>query len=444
MAPGQWRIHCLGVFFMQKNRDKWDRLQKAGLGFVLPAAILVLLGVWAFEQAEGLRDRERIGAVAEEGLTSQETAGGLEAAGELSAQESWKVPAAPRISADHAIVMERSAGAVLYEKGAYDRAYPASTTKILTTLLAVESGRLSEVTVVSDFAAGQEGSSIYAEPGEEITLRDLCYGMMLRSGNDAAVAAAEFLAGDADAFAVQMNRRAEELGAVDTHFTNPSGLYDEDHYTTAYDLAVISRAAMELPEFRAMAGAKTWTTGEGTEVKRTFANKNKVLQQYKGGTGIKIGYTTATGRTLVASSEREGMEVICVVLNDSNWFGDSYALMDWAFENFALKQVLRDGQILQEVPLSGGMKETVKVGVKEGFWYPAERSGTGEGTKTGGVRKEDDENGAAGVVWEVMMEGDVQAPVSRWQEAGEVNLYKDGQLVGSRVLYFLEDCPAGK
>jgi len=385
------------------------------IGAMLPAAVFVAgLGLW-FGQFGGNGPAFWSGG-------ARETAGLVSVV-----KEGWNVPAAPAVSAEHAVVIERSSGAVLYEKGAGDRAYPASTTKILTTLLAIESGRLDEVCIVSDFAAAQEGSSIYAEPGEEITLRDLCYGMMLRSGNDAAAAAAEHLAGSSEAFAEQMNRRAVELGAQESHFVNPSGLHDEAHYTTAYDLALIARAAMENPEFRAMAAAKTWTTGEDTEVKRTFGNKNKVLQQYEGGNGIKIGYTTATGRTLVASSQRDGMEVICVVLNAPNWFGDSYALMDWAHENFALREVASDGETLQAVPLTGGLRDHVLVGVDRGFWYPEEKPAEGAGSD---------------VRWKLVLEGDVQAPVSRWQEAGEVHFYRGDEFVGSRVLYFMEDVPA--
>ena len=180
----------------------------------------------------------------------------------------------------------------------------------------------SEVTVPKE-AIGVEGSSVYLKTGEMRTIEDLLYGMMLRAGNDAATALAICLGGNEQNFVKMMNDKAELLGCRQTSFQNPTGLFHEDHVTTAKDLAVIAKEAMQDECFRNLAAAKKWGT---------YINKNKTLFQYQGGTGIKIGFTEKSGRTLVASASRSGVDLICVVLSAPNWFEDAYALMDYGFE----------------------------------------------------------------------------------------------------------------
>lgn len=237
------------------------------------------------------------------------------------------LPAAPAITASQAILIDGKSGEILFEKASEEQAYPASTTKIMTTLMILELCKRydisidTEVTVPKE-AVGVEGSSIYLKAGENRTIEDLLYGMMLRSGNDAATALAVCMGGNEKNFVKMMNGKAAELGCRRTNFTNPSGLFDQNHYTTAKDLASIARRAMEEETFRRIAAAKSWGT---------YTNKNKTVFQYEGGTGIKIGFTERSGRTLVASATRGGIELICVVLNDRNWFADAYALMDYGF-----------------------------------------------------------------------------------------------------------------
>jgi len=234
---------------------------------------------------------------------------------------------APSITAKQAILMDEKTGEVLYEKDADARGYPASTTKIMTALVALDICKAydidlqTELTVPKD-AVGVEGSSIYLKPNEKRTIEHLLYGLMLRSGNDAATALAICLGGNLDHFVDLMNETAAKLGCTGTNFLNPSGLFNENHYTTARDLATIAKKAMEYDTFREIVGAKSWNT---------YYNKNKTVSQYQGGSGIKIGYTEKSGRTLVASATRDGTELICVVLNDGNWFNDAYALMDYGF-----------------------------------------------------------------------------------------------------------------
>lgn len=240
---------------------------------------------------------------------------------------------APSVSAEGAVLVNGS-GQVLYEKNSHKRLYPASTTKIMTALVTLEAldelglGPDSKVIIPVE-AAGVEGSSLYLKAGEKLSLEELLYGLMLQSGNDSAEAIAVCVGGTREAFVEKMNLKAEQLGCSGTHFVNPSGLFDENHYTTAGDLAVIAAEAMKREDFREIVGAQKWAS---EETDRSFVNKNKTVFNYEGGNGVKIGFTKKSGRTLVASAERDGKELIAVVLRDGNWFNDAYALMDYGFE----------------------------------------------------------------------------------------------------------------
>lgn len=241
---------------------------------------------------------------------------------------------APSVSAEGAVLVDGSSGRVLYEKNSDKRLYPASTTKIMTALVTLETldelglGPDSKVIVPVE-AAGVEGSSLYLKAGEKLSLEELLYGLMLQSGNDSAEAIAVCVGGTRETFVEKMNLKAEQLGCSGTHFVNPSGLFDENHYTTAGDLAIIAAEAMKREDFREIVGAQKWAS---EETDRSFVNKNKTVFNYEGGNGVKIGFTKKSGRTLVASAEREGKELIAVVLRDGNWFNDAYALMDYGFE----------------------------------------------------------------------------------------------------------------
>ena len=241
---------------------------------------------------------------------------------------------APAVSAGAAILIDAEDGTVLYEKNADQKMYPASTTKIMTALVVLETleelelGLDSEIIVPAE-AQGVEGSSLYLKTGERVSVEELLYGLMLQSGNDSAVALAACAGGSVEHFVDQMNQRAAELGCRGTHFVNPNGLYDGEHYTNARDLAYIAREAMKREDFRKIAGSQRWSS-EGSS-SRTFVNKNKTVFQYEGGDGVKIGFTKASGRTLVSSASRSGHRVIAVVLDDGNWFQDAYALMDYGF-----------------------------------------------------------------------------------------------------------------
>ena len=324
----------------------------------------------------------------------------------------------PDVSAQSAIVIEQVTGKILYEKNGRQKVYPASTTKIVTALLAIESGSLDRVFPVPGSAVGVEGSSIYLAAGEKISLRDLVYGLMLRSGNDAAKAISCLIDRSTEAFVQKMNERVRSMGAMDTHFVNPSGLFDENHYTTAYDMAIIAREAMKNHEFKAIAGAKSWVAKQEESKYGAFIKKQGGIL---GGTGIKIGYTKRSGRTLVASSERNGMELICVVMNAPNWFNDSYKLMDYAFECFEMSKIIEGQRALKAIPVNSGNKGHVFVGPKDPIVLP--------------VRKGETEK--LEVVYRLPT--NVRASVRRWQEAGTLELYVSGEYLCSYPLYYLED-----
>lgn len=240
------------------------------------------------------------------------------------------------ISAGQAILIDGERGKVLYEKCADEKAYPASTTKIMTALVTLETLRehdspIDQIVTVPSRAEGVEGSSIYLKAGEKISIEDLLYGLMLVSGNDAAAALAEIIGGSEADFVNMMNDKAVRLGCRQTHFTNPSGLFDEEHYTTARDMATIAFEAMKDPAFREIVSAENRVSERENDEYTNFYNKNKTIFQYDGGTGVKIGYTTDSGRTLVASSTRGDKSMICVVMSAPDWFNDAYRLMDYGY-----------------------------------------------------------------------------------------------------------------
>ncbi|MFA5524252.1 MAG: D-alanyl-D-alanine carboxypeptidase family protein [Tissierellales bacterium] len=258
----------------------------------------------------------------------------------------------PSTSAESAVLIDSKTGRVIYSSNHNLRRPVASTTKIMTALLAIEYGDLYSIVKVKDSAIGVEGSSIYLAKGEEILLKDLVYGLMLRSGNDAAVAIAEHISGSVDKFVNLMNEKAKNIGASNTNFVNPHGLHDPNHFSTAYDLAIITREAMKTDFFRDVSKTKTWVADR--EINQYFSNKNDVVWEYKGGDGVKIGYTKAAGRCLVASATRDEIQLIAVVINDGNWFNDSYRMLDYGFDNFKPSLLLSKNQFLKKVELLNG------------------------------------------------------------------------------------------
>lgn len=258
------------------------------------------------------------------------------------------------LSAESAVVMEGATGQILFEKDGESQRLIASTTKIMTGLLVAESGKLDEeVTITSDMV-GIEGSSMYLQPGEVFTVEELLYGLMLRSGNDAAVALATAVAGDVDSFVLAMNEKAGELGLASTHFANPHGLDDDGNYATALDLATLTAYALDNQVFRTVVGTKSKTIGQ-----RVLQNHNKMLWRYDGAIGVKTGYTQAAGRLLVTAAERQNRTLIAVTMSAPDDWNDHQVLLDDGFSQMTGEFVVEEGQVLGTVPLVGGAVEAV-------------------------------------------------------------------------------------
>ena len=245
------------------------------------------------------------------------------------------------LSARSVVVMDAPSGRVLFERGAHDRSLIASTTKIMTGLLVCEAPDPEREIVIPPEAVGIEGSSLYLRAGERVRVIDLLYGLMLRSGNDAATALAIAHSGGVSAFARAMNERARELGLKDTHFANPHGLDDAQNYSTAYDLALLARAAMENELFRQVVRTKYYRFGE-----RSLGNHNKLLWRCEGAEGVKTGFTKAAGRILVSGVTRQGRRLICVTIHAPDDWNDHCALYDECFRQYHAAGLCRRGQIL--------------------------------------------------------------------------------------------------
>lgn len=270
--------------------------------------------------------------------------------------------AIPSVAARSYIVIDADSGRIIGARNADEKLPIASTTKIMTTILSIENaGNIERKIEVPAACTGIEGSSLYLRPRQMVSIVDLLYGTMLRSGNDAAETLAAFSGRNStEGFVTMMNDKAVEIGAYNTNFVNPSGLHDDNHYSTAYDMAMISRYAMKNNLFKEIASSVKYTA---KSLNTTLYNKNKVVYQYEYGSGIKIGYTKAAGRCLVASAEKEGTEIIVVVLNDQDWFNDSYDIFDWAFENYKSYQIVEKGQY------AGDSKEGEPAFIADTFSY---------------------------------------------------------------------------
>lgn len=332
-----------------------------------------------------------------------------------------KMQLPPEIVGQAGLVMDVLTGKVLYEKNAHSPFEPASTTKIMTAILALEKGNLSDIVVTSEEPLRVDGSRIYLEEGEKLTLEQMLYGMMLNSGNDAAVAIAEHIGGDIESFVKMMNAKAREIGAYHTTFVNPSGLPDEGHLTTAYDLALISRyALLNLPKFRKIVSTKTleipW---QAEEWDRQLINLNKLLWNYEGADGVKTGYTSTAGRTLVASATRDGWQLISVVLkSDANIWSDSMALLDYGFENFEIKNLVGKNSDVAEEDVKYG--DPVKLVTKDGL--------------TSVVKKND-----LPISKKLVINQDIKAPVSKGEVLGQLIFYQGEEQLGSVNLIAAND-----
>ena len=277
-------------------------------------------------------------------------------------------------SAAAAILVDADSGRVLYEQNADAKMLIASTTKIMTALVAIREGELSDVVTVKREATLTEGSSMYLKEGEQLTLETLLYGLMLCSGNDAAVAIAEHVGGSQAGFVRLMNETARELGMAHTSFANPNGLDAETHYSTARDMAVLACAAMENETFARIVSTRTVTIGG-----RTMTNHNKLLSWSEGCIGLKTGYTKAAGRTLVSCMEKNGQRLVAVTLQDGNDWADHQALYEYGFAAYPARRLAVLEQPLRRVSVKGGVQKTMALVAAESFSWPVAE---GEGLET--------------------------------------------------------------
>ena len=325
-------------------------------------------------------------------------------------------------SAESMIVIERDTGRVLNEKNADKRRPMASTTKIATAITVIDRvSDLDKKVKVPAQAVGVEGSSIYLEKDEELTVRDLLYGLMLQSGNDCAVALAVTTAGSIRDFAAMMNETAAKAGAEKTNFVNPHGLHDDNHYTTARDLAAIAAYAMKNETFRTIVSTKRYTAPwQGRDYDRVILNKNKILSTYDGGDGVKTGYTKKAGRCLVSSATRDGMNVIAVVLNCGPMFEDCRALMDEAFNSYKLRNVIEGADIKAAAPVTEGKALSAALGCGEKYFYPLTDS------EYSSLR------------YEIEEVRPMRAPVNVGDENGKIKIFSGNRLLFETKLYSIE------
>ncbi len=319
------------------------------------------------------------------------------------------------VSAKAAIVYEPLSGQILFEKNIRQKLPMASTTKILTTLLLLENGNLDEEFTVDSEAIKTEGSSMGLTEGDIVTGRALAIGMLLPSGNDAANASAVRVSGNTADFAALMNRRAELIGMKDSHFVTPSGLHDENHYSTAYDMALLTAEALKNPDFREICGSSVKKLRFGNPpFDRYLKNTNKLLKMYDGVIGVKTGFTDEAGRCLVSACERDGVTLICVTLNDRNDWNDHIALYENSFSR--ISPVLLDaGQYAENVV--GSEKESILISQRENVVFPSV----------------DGKNPS--VEYKIIAPRFVYAPVNENDPIGKAQIFTDGKLFAEVPLY---------
>lgn len=268
------------------------------------------------------------------------------------------------ISASSAVLLDGQTGRVIYEKNADKQGLIASTTKIMTALIVCEQINVLDRVRIPKEAVGIEGSSMYLKEGEVLTVQDLLYGLMLHSGNDAAVALAIYCGGTVEGFAELMNDKAHRLGMHNTHFVNPNGLDSPGHYSTARDMAVLAAYAMDNPIFYQTVSTKTVTVGQ-----RYLRNHNKLLWMLEGADGVKTGFTKKAGRILVSSCTRQGRRLICVTMNDGNDWQDHKSLMETGFTNYTVRQIVKKGDCVGTVSVISGEDTCVTLIATEDFSY---------------------------------------------------------------------------
>lgn len=321
------------------------------------------------------------------------------------------------------VVIERTSNRILSEYNCNDRLPMASTTKIMTALVTLENCEdISSKVNVDDRAVGIEGTSIYLRKGEVLTVEELLYGLILPSGNDASMALAYYIGkGNLEDFVKLMNDKAESLGLKNTHFDNPHGLDSKTHYTSAYDLAVITSEAMKKATFREIVSTKNkQITGNEEVAHRFLRNKQRLLKTLEGCNGVKTGFTDNAGRCLVTSCKRDDMEVISVMLNCPDMFNESARIIENAYKTYKMVSILEPYSYITNIPVNEGELESVKVYSMKGFKYPL---------------KEDER---VNIHVERELPEVLDAPIEKEQTIGEIKIFYDKDLIFSEKIYTME------
>ncbi|WP_054949560.1 D-alanyl-D-alanine carboxypeptidase family protein [Numidum massiliense] len=345
-------------------------------------------------------------------------------AGHANTEESEKVDrentvadtdvAQPEVSAKAAVLVDVNSGRVLYEKNADEQLPIASITKIMTAIVAIEHGNLDDIVTVSPRATRKEGSSVYLKKGERISLRHLLYGLMLRSGNDTAVAIAEFIGKSEEGFVTLMNEKAEYLGMTHSHFANPHGLDAAGHYSSARDMATLTRYALANEEFQKIVATHAIQVPDpGEKWNRKWYNKNKMLSLFPGADGVKTGYTSKARRTLVASATQSGQQLVTVTLNAPDDWRDSSEMLAYGFRQYPLRAVVKRGEVVHMVPQADKGEPTVNIVAAQDFQYPLT------------------ETERTAVAQQVHVDERLVAKVSAGAHVGTLSLSLHGKVIGS-------------
>lgn len=313
------------------------------------------------------------------------------------------------ISAKAYVLIEQSTNSVILSKNMDVRMKPASTTKILTAICAVENANLNDKVTISLNASNQEGSSMYLKAGDVVTLENLVYGLMLNSGNDAAVAIAEHIGGSVKNFSNIMNNKAKDVGAFNCNFENPNGLDSDNHYVTAYDLALIASYALNNEKFSEIVKTRSKVLKDENGLNKYLSNHNKMLYMYNGCIGVKTGFTKKSGRTLVTAAERDGIKLIAVTLGAPDDWNDHKFLLDQGFGIVKKEKILSNNEVVEEIRVKNGIYDAVPIRCEEEYT---------------GIKINDND------VYDVIYKYDkLKAPVLNMQKAGEALVLKNGKVV---------------
>lgn len=311
------------------------------------------------------------------------------------------------ISAECAVVISEQTGEILFEKNPHKQQSMASTTKIMTSLLAIESGKLQNEIKITEEMIKVEGTSMGLLPGDSVSLDELLHGMLIQSGNDAANATAVYLSGSLESFAQSMNTRAKQIGMNNTNFVTPSGLDSQEHYSTAYDMALLGREAVLNSKFLSVCSKQKATLTYGNPpYSRTLYNHNKLLDYYEYALGIKTGFTKKSGRCLVSYAKKDGVGLIAVTLNAPNDWQDHRLMLDYGFKNINSFEV--NAKIPMSIPVVGGNVDEVKI-TTESYIYSSLNS--------------------ADIEHRVFLQRFIYAPVKIGEVVGFWRIYSDGKLV---------------